>query len=579
MWRLFVSLLVYVIFWILCQYLFVCFDFFFFFSSRRRHTRSCLVSWARRCVQETGYQRRVHGKEKKKNSEIKISIYNQQMEQDSPQNNKNDRREHEKYNVPESYFKEGIEKTYDAIHDNIEEINQNLLELFRKKEKELQDMYKNEMYKAQQQLQKLSESTSEQELKKRMIEKKEKLQKERQKFLESSIYFSNKCKEFKTILNNVVNTAKDLENEIQFLNEQIVYADKHNNKLKSELEQLKVQIKQYDPDCNVDNMEEVIQLPNKNKMHKDLVNIRCNSLQSKKPFNVHQMQEQQQFQYKNQQFLQPSSINPNSISIQNQIPQQQSQLQWQQPIQLTKNSKIINKYISPYSQKSQLYANQSVDNQDLQKAKEELRKQKEIYEKLNEFLNDPCFQETEFEKIFMESVLAVRSRRQSTNSSVINKNEKLPVISKEASFKEQGSEMSSKGKISESTLDFTSISDFEFNDFVKRQILEEFLSREEIKRYLYTLIFNPQIPANEAQGQNSAINQNQQIFDQSSIAGQQQKEHELQIQDDLLDDKQSMLQQQQLLQEQILNSTSNNNNQQSKSTNNQQILQQNQQHK
>eukprot|EP01016_Furgasonia_blochmanni_P042623 TRINITY_DN5674_c0_g1_i16.p1 TRINITY_DN5674_c0_g1~~TRINITY_DN5674_c0_g1_i16.p1 ORF type:complete len:289 (+),score=78.12 TRINITY_DN5674_c0_g1_i16:3-869(+) len=29
----------------------------FFFSSRRRHTRSCLVSWARRCVQETG----VHG--------------------------------------------------------------------------------------------------------------------------------------------------------------------------------------------------------------------------------------------------------------------------------------------------------------------------------------------------------------------------------------------------------------------------------------------------------------------------------------------------------------------------------------
>eukprot|EP00825_Cyclidium_porcatum_P001080 TRINITY_DN10482_c0_g1_i1.p2 TRINITY_DN10482_c0_g1~~TRINITY_DN10482_c0_g1_i1.p2 ORF type:complete len:119 (+),score=20.60 TRINITY_DN10482_c0_g1_i1:35-391(+) len=29
---------------------------FFFFSSRRRHTRSCLVSWARRCVQETALQ-------------------------------------------------------------------------------------------------------------------------------------------------------------------------------------------------------------------------------------------------------------------------------------------------------------------------------------------------------------------------------------------------------------------------------------------------------------------------------------------------------------------------------------------
>eukprot|EP01016_Furgasonia_blochmanni_P020099 TRINITY_DN223_c0_g2_i4.p2 TRINITY_DN223_c0_g2~~TRINITY_DN223_c0_g2_i4.p2 ORF type:complete len:253 (+),score=63.80 TRINITY_DN223_c0_g2_i4:54-812(+) len=29
----------------------------FFFSSRRRHTRSCLVSWARRCVQETEMSR------------------------------------------------------------------------------------------------------------------------------------------------------------------------------------------------------------------------------------------------------------------------------------------------------------------------------------------------------------------------------------------------------------------------------------------------------------------------------------------------------------------------------------------
>eukprot|EP00831_Metopus_contortus_P052659 TRINITY_DN44217_c0_g1_i1.p2 TRINITY_DN44217_c0_g1~~TRINITY_DN44217_c0_g1_i1.p2 ORF type:complete len:123 (-),score=48.89 TRINITY_DN44217_c0_g1_i1:23-391(-) len=31
-------------------------DIFFFFSSRRRHTRCREVSWARRCVQETGLQ-------------------------------------------------------------------------------------------------------------------------------------------------------------------------------------------------------------------------------------------------------------------------------------------------------------------------------------------------------------------------------------------------------------------------------------------------------------------------------------------------------------------------------------------
>eukprot|EP00831_Metopus_contortus_P062521 TRINITY_DN5466_c0_g1_i12.p1 TRINITY_DN5466_c0_g1~~TRINITY_DN5466_c0_g1_i12.p1 ORF type:complete len:151 (+),score=50.01 TRINITY_DN5466_c0_g1_i12:80-532(+) len=34
-----------------------CWVFFFFFSSRRRHTRCREVSWARRCVQETGLQK------------------------------------------------------------------------------------------------------------------------------------------------------------------------------------------------------------------------------------------------------------------------------------------------------------------------------------------------------------------------------------------------------------------------------------------------------------------------------------------------------------------------------------------
>eukprot|EP00831_Metopus_contortus_P031099 TRINITY_DN25422_c0_g2_i1.p1 TRINITY_DN25422_c0_g2~~TRINITY_DN25422_c0_g2_i1.p1 ORF type:complete len:433 (-),score=51.46 TRINITY_DN25422_c0_g2_i1:186-1484(-) len=47
--------------------------FFFFFSSRRRHTRCREVSWARRCVQETGYQRRVHGKYKNSNLEFILS--------------------------------------------------------------------------------------------------------------------------------------------------------------------------------------------------------------------------------------------------------------------------------------------------------------------------------------------------------------------------------------------------------------------------------------------------------------------------------------------------------------------------
>eukprot|EP00831_Metopus_contortus_P014972 TRINITY_DN16215_c0_g1_i4.p2 TRINITY_DN16215_c0_g1~~TRINITY_DN16215_c0_g1_i4.p2 ORF type:complete len:114 (+),score=30.44 TRINITY_DN16215_c0_g1_i4:51-392(+) len=36
----------------------VCQICFFFFSSRRRHTRCREVSWARRCVQETGIEQR-----------------------------------------------------------------------------------------------------------------------------------------------------------------------------------------------------------------------------------------------------------------------------------------------------------------------------------------------------------------------------------------------------------------------------------------------------------------------------------------------------------------------------------------
>lgn len=227
-------------------------------------------------------------------------------------------------------------------------------------------------------------------------------------------------------------------------------------------------------------MEEVIQLPNKNKMHKDLAGIRCNSLSVKKPQQAGQLQ-QSQPQIQAAKHQSQTSINQSSLQYQQIMPSVQVQ-----------QSKLSGKYISPYSQRNPAYGNQSLDNQDLQKAKEELRRQKEIYEKLNEFLNDPCFQETEFERIFMESVVAVKSKKQNNSSLISQKNDKLPAISKDASFKDgAGSEQSSRAKISESTLDFTQISDGEFNDFVKRQILEEFLSREEIKRYLYTLIFSP----------------------------------------------------------------------------------------
>eukprot|EP00831_Metopus_contortus_P056745 TRINITY_DN48807_c0_g1_i1.p5 TRINITY_DN48807_c0_g1~~TRINITY_DN48807_c0_g1_i1.p5 ORF type:complete len:120 (-),score=46.02 TRINITY_DN48807_c0_g1_i1:189-548(-) len=45
--------------------------FVFFFSSRRRHTRCREVSWARRCVQETGEKQRGEGKRIKKHGKRK----------------------------------------------------------------------------------------------------------------------------------------------------------------------------------------------------------------------------------------------------------------------------------------------------------------------------------------------------------------------------------------------------------------------------------------------------------------------------------------------------------------------------
>ena len=97
------------------------------------------------------------------------------------------------------------------MQDIIDEMNTNLSTIFKKKEDELLNLYKNEMYQAQKALKELTETTSDDELRRRMNKKKEMLAKERQKFLETSLHFSNKCKQFKDTLNKVINSTKDLE--------------------------------------------------------------------------------------------------------------------------------------------------------------------------------------------------------------------------------------------------------------------------------------------------------------------------------------------------------------------------------
>ena len=93
--------------------------------------------------------------------------------------------------------------------------------------------------------------------------------------------------------------------------------------------------------------------------------------------------------------------------------------------------------------------------------------------------------------------MVVKSRKAATQAGTAKEGaSKLPSIAKNQSkqLAQGGHDESNASSIkrgNDSTLDFTTLQDFDFNEFGKRQILEEFLSREEIKRYLYSLIFSP----------------------------------------------------------------------------------------
>ena len=89
---------------------------------------------------------------------------------------------------------------------------------------------------AQEQVRQLSELTSDTQLRKKVQQKKEEVEKERQKILQSSLEFSNQCKEYKEALQNVLNTIKDLEAEIQFLDDQIEFTCNANKKMQKKLE-------------------------------------------------------------------------------------------------------------------------------------------------------------------------------------------------------------------------------------------------------------------------------------------------------------------------------------------------------
>lgn len=96
--------------------------------------------------------------------------------------------------LEESPQKSSILDLYTEIDGQIEVINKNLMDSFKKQEDDLLTYYKTEMFKAQKHLKELSDTMNEEMLKKRMNDRKEDLEKERSKLLCDSLQFSNQCK-------------------------------------------------------------------------------------------------------------------------------------------------------------------------------------------------------------------------------------------------------------------------------------------------------------------------------------------------------------------------------------------------
>lgn len=106
-------------------------------------------------------------------------------------------------------------------------------------------------------------------------------------------------------------------------------------------------------------------------------------------------------------------------------------------------------------------------------------------------MNNPCFEVGLVEQVFIESTEKIKKR--SVDRYLKKNNSFLPGIkSKDKSgISDRGDVSSSKilkGNESLST-EMSLLSDLEMNEIDKRMIMEEFLNNEEVKRYIYGLLF------------------------------------------------------------------------------------------
>lgn len=69
-----------------------------------------------------------------------------------------------------------------------------------------------------------------------MVERKKELEKERHELIQTNIFFSNKCEEYKQKLSLLLSEGKELEKEIIFLDSQMELATKKKYQMLEEID-------------------------------------------------------------------------------------------------------------------------------------------------------------------------------------------------------------------------------------------------------------------------------------------------------------------------------------------------------
>ncbi|KAM3136467.1 hypothetical protein pb186bvf_011425 [Paramecium bursaria] len=155
----------------------------------------------------------------------------------------------------------------------ITQAGQNMQQMVQKREDDLLNLYKQEMLKVQRKLKKLSEESSEGEIRKKIQQHREQLENERQQYVKQSVELSNQVQELRKREKEILQSTQELLSDINFLDEQLIYADKHNLILQEELESLQ---EDYQRSCTQSKSQRFvqsqqgIQLP---KLNNDRTNI------------------------------------------------------------------------------------------------------------------------------------------------------------------------------------------------------------------------------------------------------------------------------------------------------------------